>query len=192
MKLDLKLISIIVFIQVITAVLVFTLTRAYYQEDASVVSTSDEPLPSNHSPTSSPIVGGFPGFPDTGKSPATKTSNDPAYVNQQAHDAFNNKDYQAAAKLYQRVIDLAPGNAETYNNLGLTLHYIGRSDEALVVLKKGAGLDPNFQRIWLTLGFVQSGTGNYPNAKRSLQRAIELGPETAQGKSATEMLSKLP
>ena len=192
MKLNLKLFSVIVLIQIVTAALVFTLTRAYYREGTSIASTSEEPLPSIPSAiSSSKMMGGFPGFPER-ETPVIPSSNNTVEINQQAHQAFRNKDYEAAAKLYQRVIDLAPGSAETYNNLGLTLHYIDRSDEALVILKKGAGIQPDFQRIWLTLGFVQIGIGNYPNAKRSLERAIELGPETKQGKSAREMLSKLP
>jgi len=74
----------------------------------------------------------------------------------------------------------------------LTLHYLGRSDEALKILKRGTEIQPQFQRTWLTLGFVQSRVGNFQEAKEAFKQAIELGPETGPGKSASEMLSKLP
>ena len=42
MKLNLKLFSVIVLIQIVTAALVFTLTRAYYREGTSIASASEE------------------------------------------------------------------------------------------------------------------------------------------------------
>lgn len=119
-------------------------------------------------------------------------SNDPAEIDRQANQYFQEKDYANAAKFYRRVLELSPDNVGTLNNLGLTLYYLGRAEEALELLRRGSEVEPKFQRIWLTLGFVESGVGNIPEAKRALQRAIELGAETNPGKSATRMLSKLP
>ncbi|MDJ0806077.1 MAG: tetratricopeptide repeat protein [Gammaproteobacteria bacterium] len=124
--------------------------------------------------------------------PQPTASNDPMVVDQQANEAFQSADYVRAAELYQRVIELAPHKVEPYNNLGLTLHYLGRSSEALTVLKRGSELDPRFQRIWLTLGFVQSGVGNVEEARLALQRAVDLGVDTPPGRNARELLDKLP
>lgn len=126
------------------------------------------------------------------KSPPAIQSDDPAEIDRQANQYFQDKDYDNAARLYRRVLELSPDNVGTLNNLGLTLYYLGRSSEALEMLRRGSDLQPEFQRIWLTLGFVESGLGNIPEAKQALQNAIELGPETDPGKSATKMLSKLP
>jgi tetratricopeptide (TPR) repeat protein len=187
MKLSLKMVSIIVMIQIVTGLIVFALTRAYYQNET-------------------PVARGKPSHPAIGQPdsftqdlinslknhPQFNLSNDPVEIDQQANQAFQSGDYARAATLYKRVISLAPNNAEPHNNLGLTLHYLGRSAEALEILKRGTELQPEFQRIWLTLGFVQSGVANAQDAKVAFRRAIELGPETGPGKSASEMLQKLP
>jgi len=193
MNINFKLISVIILIQIVTASLVFVLTRAYYSD----------PAPAIASGTAAGSVAGAEAIdlrkiptPDMIKSlqesPAAIQSNDPAEIDRQANQYFQQKDYDNAARLYRRVLELSPDNVGTLNNLGLTLYYLGRSSEALEMLRRGSDLQPEFQRIWLTLGFVESGVGNIPEARQALQNAIELGPETAPGKSATQMLSKLP
>ena len=78
-----------------------------------------------------------------------------------------------------------------YNNLGITLHYLGRSAEALQILNQGVTVDPNYQRIWLTLGFVSAQTGLAAEAQSALKTAVELGPDTEVGRSAADMLKGL-
>ena len=84
-----------------------------------------------------------------------------------------------------------PQNVDTLNNLGLTLHYIGRSDEALSRLNEGTAADPGYQRIWLTLGFVNSSVGNSEAARDALTKAVELNPDNDVGRSAAGMLAQL-
>lgn len=193
MKINIKLISVIILIQVITASLVFVLTRAYYSDQAPAVAAG--PAPGGMAGSAAIDLRKIP-TPDMIKSlqkpPANIQSNDPAEIDRQANQYFQEKDYDNAARLYRRVLELSPDNVGTLNNLGLTLYYLGRSSEALELLRRGSDLEPRFQRIWLTLGFVESGVGNIPEAKQALQNAIELGPDTDPGKSATRMLSKLP
>jgi len=116
---------------------------------------------------------------------------DPAAMSLLANKYFANRQYAEAADLYGQLSALDPGNVEILNNLGLTLHYIKKSEEALVVLKKGSALDPNNQRIWLTLGYVNMALGNLDEAKLSLETAERLGPDNDVGRSASKMLSEL-
>ncbi len=109
-----------------------------------------------------------------------------------ANELFAKQDYQQAAKLYEKLLAFAPENADTYNNLGLTLHYIGRSDEALKMLDEGSIIDPSNQRIWLTLGFVSNQLGDTEKARTALQTAVDLGADTKVGESAAKMLAELP
>jgi Flp pilus assembly protein TadD len=97
-----------------------------------------------------------------------------------------------AAELYERLLVLGPNNVETYNNLGITLHYIGRSNEALRRLNEGVAIDPAHQRIWLTLGFVNSQLGNTEQARAALNTAADLNAANEIGKSAIKMLADLP
>jgi len=82
-------------------------------------------------------------------------------------------------------------DVDTYNNLGITLHYLGRSTEALDILNKGVAVDSNHQRIWLTLGFVNKQLGDIEQARRALTTSVQLGADTDVGKSAAKMLEGL-
>jgi tetratricopeptide (TPR) repeat protein len=100
--------------------------------------------------------------------------------------------FQEAAAEYARVLEQAAHNIDVYNNLGLTLHYIDRSREAVEYLEKGIAIDAGHQRIWLTLGFVQSGMGDVGAARLALARAVALDPESRVGREAKRLLDALP
>lgn len=98
--------------------------------------------------------------------------------------------YGEAARTYRRMLELEPGNASIHNELGLVLHYDGKSAEALAALRKATALDPKLQRAWLSLGFVLKSTGKDAQAREALTKTIALGPSTAQGREAREMLDR--
>ncbi len=116
---------------------------------------------------------------------------DPATMSLLANKYFANKQYVEAADLYGQLSAIDPGNVDIQNNLGLTLHYINKSEEALAVLMKGSALDPNNQRIWLTLGYVNKELGNLAEAKLSLETAERIDAASDVGRSASKMLSEL-
>jgi len=115
-----------------------------------------------------------------------------ATLAQQADQYFADRQYDRAAELYARLLTLAPDNAEVYNNLGLTLHYTGRSTEALAKLSEGIAVDPTNQRIWLTTGFVNAQLGNIEDARTALSNALFMNPDNDVGRSAATMLEGLP
>lgn len=116
----------------------------------------------------------------------------PQQLSRTADELFRQRRFQEAASQYARVLEQAPDNVDAYNNLGLTLHYIGRSAEALEVLNKGIAVDATYPRIWLTLGFVQQSLGDLSGARVALAKAAELGPESPVGREAKRMLAALP
>jgi len=116
---------------------------------------------------------------------------DPETMNLLANKYFANKQYAEAADLYGQLSAMDPGNVHIQNNLGLTLHYINQSEEALAVLRKGSAQNPDNQRIWLTLGYVNMELGNRDEAKLSLETAAQIDPDNGVGKSASKMLSEL-
>lgn len=124
--------------------------------------------------------------------PAFEVSENPAEVSRLANEAFANEDYAAAAELYRRLLTFDPQNVDVYNNLGLTLHYVGRSEEALEWLNQGVAINEENQRIWLTLGFVASQTGNTSTARDALNNAITKGSDESIRESARGMLESLP
>lgn len=98
--------------------------------------------------------------------------------------------YGEAIRVYRRMLELEPGNASIYNELGLALHYDGKSGEALAALEKATALDPKLQRAWLSRGFVLKSTGQDAKARVALEKTVALGPATPQGVEARRMLGR--
>jgi tetratricopeptide (TPR) repeat protein len=177
--------------QVVFGLSVFAITRQYYLYDSDSVSTD----PTTTGQSSSVWPDQTENINSTLINSATfsqSTIGDPAEISRQADEFFANQQYDAAAGLYERLLTLGMNNADTYNNLGLTLHYVGRSTEALSRLNEGAAADPTYQRIWLTLGFVNSQLGNFEQARTALTTAVKLNSDNQVGRSSAKMLENLP
>jgi Flp pilus assembly protein TadD len=69
---------------------------------------------------------------------------------------------------------------------------MGRSAEAVDRLNEGVAVDPGYQRIWLTLGYVNSQVGNIEQARTALTNALNMDANNDIGQSATKMLENLP
>jgi tetratricopeptide (TPR) repeat protein len=175
---------------VMFGLVVFNVTRFYYINDN--VKVSAEPT-STRQPTMIQDKGVSDIIQYLNSSNTTPTAiKNPAELSRQADQAFNDKQFSNALAYYEQLLALDPNNVGTYNNLGITLHYLGRSTEALEKLNKGAAIDPTFQRIWLTLGFVNSQTGNIKEARTTLSTAVQMDAENEVGQSAKQMLENLP
>lgn len=183
-------ISLLVF-QVVFGLAIFAATRQYYISDSELAGVRPVVLPQSLPVWPDPVaVNSLAQF--TSSTPGELTSKDPIELSRQADAFFVNKQYNMAADLYEQVLALSPNNIDTYNNLGLTLHYLGRSTEALARLNEGVAMDPTHQRIWLTLGFVNSQLGNVEQARAALGTAAQMGADNEVGQSARTMLENLP
>jgi Flp pilus assembly protein TadD len=191
MNRDAKFWGSIAIFQVIFGLVVFAVTRNYYigeepGQNATPMSM-DRPaleLPSGITAADISQLGTA--------APSTSVPLDPEQLSRQADEYFANRQYDKAAELYDRLLNFGPNNVEIHNNLGLTLHYLGRSTEALDRLNKGVAIDPDNQRIWLTLGFVNSQLGNVEEARTALTRATQIGNNESIRQSAQTMLEELP
>ena len=170
---------------------VFAATRQYYVHDAQKATTRE--MMTEQASAAWPERA-----PDTGLEQLISTyssqpiNQDPLVTLSQADEFFSNGQYGKAAELYEQLLASGSGDANTYNNLGLTLHYLGRSEEALLVLNEGVALDSSYQRIWLTLGYVNSQLGNAAQARMALTTAVQMGVDSDVGQSAMKMLDALP
>jgi len=177
--------------QVAFGLAVFALTRQYYLEP---------PAATNSRPVATTDSG--PGWTENITAanleqfdlavPSQTDMRDPVDISRQANSYFASRQYAQAAEMYEKLLDFDPNNADTYNNLGLTLHYLGRSDEALQRLNEGIAKDATHQRTWLTMGFVNSQLGNTDAARTALTNAVQMGTDAEIRRSATEMLDSLP
>lgn len=177
--------------QVLFGLAVFVITRDYYIHDADNVSAH----PSTIDQSALAWPNGITAADIARLSSSAlseSTIQDPVEISRQADQFFANKQYNRAADSYERLLAFNPNNVEIHNNLGLTLHYLGRSDEALRRLNDGAAVDPTNQRIWLTLGFVNSQLGNTEQARTALTTATQIGTDETIRQSAMKMLEDLP
>lgn len=176
--------------QVAFGLAVFAVTRHYYAQEpaTAVVNRQAQPEKPVEWPNSGAgndleqLISAFPG---------QTTTDDPAMLAARADEYFVNQQYDLAADAYRQLLAVDPHNADTYNNLGITLHYLGRSTEALKVLDQGITVDPEYQRIWLTLGFVNLQLGNIIQARAALTTAVQIDATNDVGQSAAQMLGKL-
>jgi tetratricopeptide (TPR) repeat protein len=182
--------------QVAFGLTVFALTRHYY-----LASAPPAPLPAwalgvgTTLPGAAQTAAPFALAPPLSLPPvatAAPASDDPAAISQRADAAFTSGNYAEADALYSQLLALDPQNVELYNNLGLTLHYLGKSDEALAKLAAGLKIDPKHQRSWLTTGFVNLRLGNAADARAALTKARDVGDDNQIRESAEKMLAGLP
>jgi Flp pilus assembly protein TadD len=191
MNLNSKFWVLMTIFQVAFGLAVFAATRQYYIQDAKKTAA--------HTMVTEQAAAAWPKHDkDTGLEQLISTtsarpiSRDPAETLLQADELFSNRQYDQAAVLYERLIVAGSGDANIYNNLGLTLHYLGRSGEALKVLNEGVAVDSSYQRIWLTLGFVNSQLGHFEQARKALTTALQMDANNDVGQSAQQMLEALP
>lgn len=176
--------------QVFFGFAVFAITRDYYQQEQPTVKAH----PGTINPSASTWQG-INGSDISRLAPVVfgdSTEQDPAKISRQADAFFAQRQYEQAANWYKRLLDFDQQNVEVHNNLGLTLHYLGRSDEALRYLNEGAAIDASNQRIWLTLGYVNSQLGNVAQARAALGKAAQTGDDESIRQSAERMLGELP
>lgn len=176
--------------QIVFGLVIFAVTRDYYRP---------EPLERRaHPATMSPSASSWQGITETDISRLApgvfgeSSAEDPIEISRRANQFFSNRQYEQAARSYEQLLAFDAENVEILNNLGLTLHYIGRSDEALRRLNDGVATSPDNQRIWLTLGYVNSQLGNVDAAREALTKATTIGNNESIRQSAMNMLEELP
>ena len=189
--------TLLVAFQIVFGFVVFGVTRQYYLEaglrqgQARAGTAAGAPHPMPAAPAGSAeddlarLISALPG---PGGAPATGS---PDQLAREGDRLFGQGQYPRAAELYASALAAGDTDVNTYNSLGLTLHYLGRSGEALQVLGEGIALDDSYQRIWLTLGFVHGQVGHVEQAREALERAWDIDPESEVGRSAADMLKQL-
>ena len=162
---------------------VFALTRDYYQRHPAAVVAA--PVASPQAASAQRRPGAIDG---ASVIPAAVTGSNPVLLAQQADDLFSQGRYGEAIPLYSRILELSPDDLDAFNDLGLALFYTGDITGALTILTQGTTKGPQFQRIWLTYGFVQFKAGDAAGAVAALTKARDLGPDTGPGKEAVRLL----
>jgi len=88
--------------------------------------------------------------------------------------------YEAAARIYRRVLKRQPGNANALNLLGLLAHQEGRHGEAERLIGRAVARLPTSALFRRNLAAVQQANGDLAAAAQSYAEAGELAPADAE------------
>jgi len=94
--------------------------------------------------------------------------------------------YQQAGRLSElvivseKVVALAPRDAEAHSNLGLTLKGLGRLEEAALSYERAIKLKPDFVEVYRDLGNTLRELSRLEESEKSLRKAITLKPDFAE------------
>lgn len=183
--------TLLVIFQIFFGLAVFAFTRDYYMQETQSV-TGHPPIANQGATSWSRGVTATDISRLSSPGLVEPTPSDPAEIYRRAEEFFANKQYAQAASLYEQLLAYSPNDAEIYNNLGLTSFYLGRPDDALRWLNEGVAKDAGHQRIWLTLGYVNSQLGNTEQARSAFTQATQVGGNASIRDAAEKMLAELP
>jgi tetratricopeptide (TPR) repeat protein len=118
-------------------------------------------------------------------------TSDPQSLARLGDEYFESSNYEQAIEIYKKVLEDNPSDIDTFNDLGLAYHYTGNSDLAEETLIKGVEIAPEFQRIWLSLGYVLKSAGKDDESRSALQKTVDMDPDSDVGQEAIRMLGQL-
>jgi Flp pilus assembly protein TadD len=117
-------------------------------------------------------------------------TSDPQSLARLGDQYFESSNYKQAIEIYKKVLEDNPSDVDTYNDLGLAYHYTGNSGLAEEALMKGIEVGTEYQRIWLTLGYVLKSVGKNEEARAVLQKTADMDPDSEVGQEAIKMLGQ--
>jgi tetratricopeptide (TPR) repeat protein len=97
----------------------------------------------------------------------------------EAKKRFGAGDFAGAEKVYNELIESAPGNVYLLSNLGVTLFRQGKYKLAEAAFLEAARIDPNDGFTHCTLGIVYYTLGKYDDAVNQLTKALAINPNDA-------------
>ena len=101
------------------------------------------------------------------------------WVFQQGNFFLKHKQIDRAVEAYTHAIDLAPNNADTYNNSGLAHSIKGNVNHAIEKYNRAIELKPDFAYAYNNRGNAYGAKGDVERAISDYTKAIELKPNDA-------------
>jgi hypothetical protein len=85
-----------------------------------------------------------------------------------------------AARAFREAVRLAPDNGEYLKDFGATLYLLRRHEDARRTLALAVQRAPGLLDAWRNLGVVNAEQGNWEEARRCFERALDLQPSNPQ------------
>ncbi len=113
----------------------------------------------------------------------------------EANEAYNNGDYETAARLYREAIDDDPENAKLHFNLGNTLMMLGENEQAIVAYERFMELAETSEEKALSeynIGHFEAIAEQWQKAASRFKQALLLNPDDEDARYNYELaLQKL-
>jgi TolB-like protein/Flp pilus assembly protein TadD len=89
---------------------------------------------------------------------------------------YLDSDWNGAAAEFRRAAELAPGDVSPKANLSVVLMTLGRTEDAVQLIRDALKIDPLRAQFYADLASYQILLGQLPQAEQAMRRAVELDP----------------
>lgn len=90
------------------------------------------------------------------------------------NEAFNNKNYEEAIKLYNKTIDIDENNSSAWYSIATSLGRIGKYKKAIENINRAIDIDPYYSFAWNNKGFYLKALRKFNEAIIAYEKAIEI------------------
>jgi len=87
------------------------------------------------------------------------------------------KEYDGAAQVFEKICELSPTDEEAFNNCGLSLFNLGKYEEAKKAYDHSVALNNKIAHRFVNLALACDKSGHYKEEISALQKAVALEPE---------------
>lgn len=98
----------------------------------------------------------------------------PGAANHYGTVAYDQREYEAARRLFERVVRFRPRDPQAWNNLGRALAALGESDEAQKAYETQIGINSQDQYAYNNLGLLQERQGRWKAAVANFRKQLEV------------------
>jgi len=104
----------------------------------------------------------------------TRNPDEPALLNEYGNQLIRSGKLRDAIIQYRKAVDLAPGMAPAWNNLGVAYMGLGQIGKAESSFRKALKIDDTYALAWYNLGALYEKEGSFKKAVDTYEKAIRL------------------
>jgi tetratricopeptide (TPR) repeat protein len=105
---------------------------------------------------------------------------------------FDSERYDLAAPMYEAALAIDPSNVDASTDLAVSYYYTGQVDRALAQIDRSLSVDPDHVKTLFNQGVIRAGgKEDLAGAATSLERVVQLAPQSAEGVRARELLENI-
>ena len=98
--------------------------------------------------------------------------------------------YEKSILLFKKLLEKHPNNSTILYNTGLSFMAIKMDKEGMEYLEKSLESNPRHKNSYNALGMIYFNSGDYANAKKNWERALEIDPDNEWTKEHLDLIPK--